>query len=435
MTTDLRKRKKDTELNNAAHQETMDKKKVKKEKSSSICLKCFRWAAIVVLLVVSVIGVQLYRDNELVKRQEAALRTLGIEGLLLFSSLDADHDMYISPEEFRPIAEKFTGITPAYDYEEEEDLDPNGETLTIRAQFQPLLMETMTKSKDGFLGITNSALSGLRNWTTPVVPNTVFYARQFKAFIPPKNKVDPGDPWWIIPSELNIFTGYLPNNRIYPPPPKGKEVLVHKLLSMFHPRPFVKTRFAPQGSVACIRAVSDFYYDIAFRIHAEFQLNEPPNFPFWFSPGQFTGRIFLSKDASHVRHFRLYVPNNRTLNVDMEWLYGASESSNMEVDIGYLPQMELESLGPSIPSVIYDENGNVIDSRNADGEPLEFVFEDITWKSEISWEEAAKKLEVTMYPFKKVSYFPFTEAFDRASAEKKLVHSVLLWGALDDQSC
>lgn len=29
----------------------------------------------------------------------------------------------------------------------------------------------------------------------------------------------------------------------------------------------------------------------------------------------------------------------RSLNVDMEWLYGASEGSNMEVDIGYLPQV------------------------------------------------------------------------------------------------
>lgn len=34
-----------------------------------------------------------------------------------------------------------------------------------------------------------------------------------------------------------------------------------------------------------------------------------------------------------------------------------------------------------------------------------------------------------------VSYLPFTEAFERAKAEKKLVHSILLWGALDDQSC
>lgn len=47
------------------------------------------------------------------------------------------------------------------------------------------------------------------------------------------------------------------------------------------------------------------------RIHAEFQLNEVPNFPFWFTPGQFTGNIVLSKDASHIRQFRLYVPNNR----------------------------------------------------------------------------------------------------------------------------
>lgn len=34
-----------------------------------------------------------------------------------------------------------------------------------------------------------------------------------------------------------------------------------------------------------------------------------------------------------------------------------------------------------------------------------------------------------------VSYLPFTQAFERAKAEKKLVHSILLWGALDDQSC
>lgn len=32
----------------------------------------------------------------------------------------------------------------------------------------------------------------------------------------------------------------------------------------------------------------------------------------------------------------------RSLNVDMEWLYGASESSNMEVDIGYIPQVSTQ---------------------------------------------------------------------------------------------
>ncbi|CAH2281921.1 seleno N [Pelobates cultripes] len=435
MQTDLRKRKKVTEENNASSKETMGEKKNKKENMSLFWYKCLKMAGLVLFLVVILLVAKVYRDNEVVKRQEAALRSLGNEGLFLFSSLDTDKDMFISPEEFKPIAEKLTGVSPTSDYEEEEILDPNGETLTVTAHFQPLLMETMTKSKDGFLGITHSALSGLRNWTTAALPSNVLFARNFKAFLPPKNKFDLGNPWWIIPSELNIFTGYLPNNRVYPPAPKGKEIIIHKLLSMFHPRPFIKTRFAPQGSVACIRAISEFYYDIVFRIHAEFQLNEPPNFPFWFSPAQFTGNIIISKDASHVRYFKMFVPNNRSLNVDMEWLYGVSESSNMEVDIGYLPLMELESMSPSIPSVIFDENGEVIDSRNSEGEPIEFVFEDIIWQSEINWQEAAKKLEVSMYPFKKVSYHPFTEAFDRASAEKKLVHSILLWGALDDQSC
>uniref|UniRef100_A0A3Q1F5A9 Selenoprotein N n=1 Tax=Acanthochromis polyacanthus TaxID=80966 RepID=A0A3Q1F5A9_9TELE len=380
-------------------------------------------------------GIKYYQDAQLLKRHEESVRTLGAEGLFLFSSLDTDRDLYLSPEEFKPIAEKLTGITPPVDVEEEVIQDPNGETLTLEAKMQPLRLDSMTKSKDGFLGVSHSSLSGLRSWKSPAVPSSSFSSGQFRVFLPPKNKGEVGDTWWVIPSELNIFTGYLPNNRYHPPTPKGREVLIHTLLSMFHPRPFIKSRFAPQGAVACIRASNDFYYDIVFRIHAEFQLNDVPDFPFWFTPGQFTGNIVLSKDASHVRHFHLYVPNDRSLNVDMEWLYGASESSNMEVDIGYLPQLELQSTGPSTPSIIVDEQGNIIDSRDSSGEPIQFVFEEIHWSSEIGQQEAARRLEVTLYPFKKVSYLPFSEAFERAEAEKKLVHSILLWGALDDQSC
>ncbi|CAO2589483.1 Selenoprotein N [Lemmus lemmus] len=377
----------------------------------------------------------LLADAQAAARQESALKVLGTDGLFLFSSLDTDQDMYISPEEFKPIAEKLTGSVPATSYEEEElHHDPSEETLTIEARFQPLLTETMTKSKDGFLGVSRLALSGLRNWTTAALPTAVFAARHFWPFLPPPGQ-ELGQPWWIIPGELSVFTGYLSNNRFYPPPPKDKEVIIHRLLSMFHPRPFVKTRFAPQGTVACLTAISDSYYTVMFRIHAEFQLSEPPDFPFWFSPGQFTGHIILSKDGTHIRDFRLFVPNHRSLNVDMEWLYGASENSNMEVDIGYIPQMELEAMGPSVPSVTLDEDGNMIDSRLPSGEPLQFVFEEIKWHQELSWEEAARRLEVAMYPFKKVNYLPFTEAFDRAKAENKLVHSILLWGALDDQSC
>ncbi|KAK7904869.1 hypothetical protein WMY93_017476 [Mugilogobius chulae] len=398
------------------------------------------WRGMWILVLVGVApllayGIKYYQDAQLLKRHEDSVHILGAEGLFLFSSLDTDRDFYLSPEEFKPIVEKLTGITPPMEVDEETSFDPDGETLTVVANMQPLQLDSMTKSKDGFLGVSHSSLSGLRSWTSPSVQSSTLSANQFKVFLPPKNKVDVGATWWVIASELNIFTGYLPNNRYHPPTPRGKEVLIHSLLSMFHPRPFIKSRFAPQGSVACIRASNDFYFDIYFRIHAEFQLNEVPNFPFWFTPGQFTGNIVLSKDGSHVRHFHLYVPNNRSLNVDMEWLYGSSESSNMEVDIGYLPQMELISTGPSTPSVIFDEEGNVIDSKESSKDPIQFVFEDIIWTSEISHQEALHRMETTFYPFKKVDYLPFSEAFNRAQVENKLVHSILLWGALDDQSC
>lgn len=45
------------------------------------------------------------------------------------------------------------GVAPPPEFEEEIPHDPNGETLTLYAKMQPLLLESMTKSKDGFLGV------------------------------------------------------------------------------------------------------------------------------------------------------------------------------------------------------------------------------------------------------------------------------------------
>lgn len=57
-------------------------------------------------------------------QQESALKALGNEGLFLFSSLDTDGDLHISPEEFKPIAEKLTGIAPAWPGPEGTELPP-----------------------------------------------------------------------------------------------------------------------------------------------------------------------------------------------------------------------------------------------------------------------------------------------------------------------
>ena len=51
------------------------------------------------------------------------------------------------------------------------------------------------------------------------------------------------------------------------------------------------------------------------RVHAEFQLNEEPNYPFWFTPSQFTGRLVIDSQWKHVHHFSLSVPTTKQLNV------------------------------------------------------------------------------------------------------------------------
>lgn len=46
-----------------------------------------------------------------------------------------------------------TGLASPGEYDEDETHDPNGETLILEARMQPLQMDTMTKSRDGFLGV------------------------------------------------------------------------------------------------------------------------------------------------------------------------------------------------------------------------------------------------------------------------------------------
>lgn len=85
---------------------------------------------------------------------------------------------------------------------------------------------------------------------------------------------------------------------------------------------------------------------LCFRIHCEFQVNEPPKLPFWVTPAQFTGNLVISKDGLSVKHFNLYLPSDRKLNVDMEWITkladtATGEGEQMEVEIAYQPKMAI----------------------------------------------------------------------------------------------
>ena len=55
----------------------------------------------------------------------------------------------------------------------------------------------------------------------------------------------------------------------------------------------------------------------------------------------------------------------RSLNVDMEWYYHSEkeDDSNMEVDIGYIPLLQVKQLQPSSPAVLRDSDGTIVDRR------------------------------------------------------------------------
>jgi len=121
----------------------------------------------------------------------------------------------------------------------------------------------------------------------------------------------------------------------------------------------------------------------------------------------------------------------------MEW--HNQESDNMEVDIGFVSKMEVMSSMPSMKSTILDEGTKRSISQQMIKPLFENIYNDlierIKWDEQIEMKEAFVKLEQSFFPFKQVTYYPFLEALKKARELNKYVHFILLWGALDDQSC
>lgn len=96
----------------------------------------------------------------------------------------------------------------------------------------------------------------------------------------------------------------------------------------------------------------------------------------------------------------------------MEWLNGPSETENMEVDIGYMPQMMANITDTSRrPRHPHELSGEVpVEVNNQLMESLQYI----EWTEEIPQEDALRDLEVKMYPFKQVcqcSEFLFFKQF------------------------
>ncbi|XP_071517537.1 selenoprotein N-like isoform X1 [Panulirus ornatus] len=296
------------------------------------------------------------------------------------------------------------GFTPVWTW------DPSSEpsVITVYTNFTPL-------QPSAFLSFIDSeksrqTLHGVLSWKMAAVSWSWVRSRSFGALLPAGGiSAEPGYVWKLLPDTTS--NNFMFSNKYVPPPPSGpvEELLFH-LLSLFHPQPFLQSRYGPRGAAAVVQAKNSDCLDIWFRVHAEFQLNTPPRWPLWFTPAAFIGRLIINATDLDVKFFSLHVPTDKPLNVDLEWLTGPNEDEDMEVTITFIREMSAKTAGPVSSSAF-------------------------TWTQQIQEEESLMLLEKELYQFMQVEYHNFTEAYRAASYQGQPVHSLVLWGVLGDQSC
>ena len=181
------------------------------------------------------------------------------------------------------------------------------------------------------------------------------------------------------------------------------------LLEQFAPEVLVRRSHGNgrEGAYGCLRATNDDALEILFRTHAYFHLPDGVR----YIPAQFEGRLVLGREKGEIHSFQLALPDRDTnvdVNVPMEYrqLDGTMRKSNA-ADIGWVPRMELTSGKPTTRE----------------------------WTSAVDESEARLRLAREYYAFAQVDWLPFEEAVEKARAEKRPLHVVLLFGSLDDESC
>jgi hypothetical protein len=159
------------------------------------------------------------------------------------------------------------------------------------------------------------------------------------------------------------------------------------------------------GAFACLRAVSEEHVEVLFRAHAELELEGGVT----YTPAQLEGRLVLERASGRPLALSIALPDRDTnvdVNVPMEPRPDVPEGGFL-ADIGWVPRMEVASV-PAAP---------------------------IAWTSSIPDVDARARLARRFYPFARVDWLPFDEAVAAARELGKPLHVVVLFGALDDESC
>jgi hypothetical protein len=193
-----------------------------------------------------------------------------------------------------------------------------------------------------------------------------------------------------------------------------------EILKQFHPHPSMHLiatgrRAGPDGAFGLLRAISDSYVDIAFRIHAEFFLTPGEGTPgtapinAWYSPAYFEGNMLVNKKNGTVDYFRLALANEKALNVHLT-VQAIGAFAKEAHDIVRVERMDL--VGGRMPG---------------SGETR--------WAREMTLAAASAKLAKIFYKSLEINFVPCDQALALARSQGRPIFAIVSWGSFDDQSC
>lgn len=218
----------------------------------------------------------------------------------------------------------------------------------------------------------------------PVQPRKEYSAAVFRAILP-GDGVSVGDTWRLQPS-------------------------VVKLLKQFHEGATLDLHINDQtkGGWAILRASSDRWVDIRFRLHGQFVLEDG-----WLTPSQFSGRMVVDRHSGKVAYFRMQVPQfplNFDVGRKITFYKDGVPQEAADAGAGYCPRIELVGGDPS-------------------------ATEGVKWTAALPTDEADQKLSLKFYPAWKIDWVPWQEALVKAQQLKKPLHIISADGPFKDEAC
>ena len=287
----------------------------------------------------------------------------------------------------------------------------------------PVSLNRGSDVRDGFRGDVHSLLHGdtqlevAAHWTAVERSRTIdqvfrpltvakqhqtYTAREFSAFLP--QEVDSVGQLWSL--DLDKVAGFL---------------------KQFHPRASMHIeargrRAGPDGAFGILRAMSPTHVEVFFRVHAEFNLDKydwytPAEISqlaktfgddLWYTPAHLSGRMIVNRKTGTIEYFCLKIPTEKSLNV----------------------HLHLDEIGSN------GQTHNIVrvDRMELTGGERELVA-DIKWEHAIEADVARHKLKKVFYKFMDINWVPVGQVLEAARESNKPIFAMVMWGALDDQSC